>query len=207
MSKGVTVFGTNADDGDDDWYRFHVESDGLMTLHFNRIGGVGSTDIAVFRSFPPTAETSIWSLTANPVGQRQSFSTGVGLGDYFILVDSQGEDPDAKYEISVTTNEIPENFHWDRESNDPPALAQLLIPGASSIEVSGSGNRLDDVDWYRLQVSEPGTGVPAFMELDFVRPRGIGRTEVSVYAAFPHDLEFARQIYKRRMKEKNCWYA
>ena len=24
---------------------------------------------------------------------------------------------------------------------------------------------------------------------------------------FPQDLEFARQIYSRRMKEKNCWYA
>jgi 2-C-methyl-D-erythritol 4-phosphate cytidylyltransferase len=24
---------------------------------------------------------------------------------------------------------------------------------------------------------------------------------------FPQDLEFARQIYLRRMKEKNCWYA
>ncbi|MFC1716561.1 choice-of-anchor X domain-containing protein, partial [Candidatus Poribacteria bacterium] len=53
ISRGVTVFGTNANDGDDDWYRFHVESGGLMTLYFSRIGGIGSTNITIFNSFPP----------------------------------------------------------------------------------------------------------------------------------------------------------
>ena len=204
ISKGMTVFGTNMDDGDDDWYRFHVEHNGLITLHFNRIGGVGTTEITVFRSFPPTSDAVIGVLTASPMGQRQSFSTGAGLGDYFLLVDSEGEDTDARYEISVTTNELPEGIRWDRENNDLPALAQLSILKTENLiggqdvrapgwmEVSGSGNKPDDVDWYRLQVSGLEVDAPASMSLDFVRPRGIGSTEISVYAAFPYDLESSR---------------
>lgn len=29
----------------------------------------------------------------------------------------------------------------------------------------------------------------------------------NIKITFPQDLEFARQIYLKRMKEKNCWYA
>ena len=29
----------------------------------------------------------------------------------------------------------------------------------------------------------------------------------NIKITFPQDLEFARQIYKRRMKEKHCWYV
>jgi hypothetical protein len=187
ISKGMTIFGTNAEDGDDDWYRFHVESEGLMTLHFNRAGGTGSTNITIFRSFPPTQETQIGSFAAEPTRQRQSFSTGVGLGDYLVLVDSQGENPEARYEISVTTVEMPESVRWDTENNDLPRMTQLLAMDdlSSGIEVSGFGNDQGDVDWYRLQISGIETGDLAFMNLDFVRPQGAGSTEMSIYASFP----------------------
>lgn len=189
ISKGMTITGTNTDDGDDDWFRFHVESDGLMTLNFSRVQGVGSTEMTVYRAFPPTVETSIGTLNANPMSQHQNLSTGVGLGDYFILVDSQGEDADAEYEISVTTAEIPEGFQWDREDNNLPVLAEILAQDnlELGVEVSGFGNRDSDVDWYRWRIA--GT---AFMELDFTRPRGIGITEISIYASFPHDLQSSK---------------
>ena len=187
ISKGMTIFGTNEEDGDDDWYRFHVELDGLMTLYFNRAGGTGSTNVTIFRSFPPTQETQIGSFAAVPTRQRQSFSTGVGLGDYLVLVDSGGENPEAQYEISVSTVEMPESVRWDTENNDLPRMAQLLVLDdlSSSIEVSGIGNDQGDVDWYRLQISGIKTGDLAFVNLDFVRPQGAGSTEMSIYASFP----------------------
>jgi hypothetical protein len=193
IPRGMTVFGTNESDDDQDWYRFHVELDGFISLHFNRMGGKGATEVTVYRSFPPTQNNTMGSFSVDVLSQRRSFFTGVELGDYFVLVDSQGEDPQSRYEISVTTGEIPDGVYWDAESNDLATIAQLIgrwdlsvdSRERLSVEASGFGNRDGDVDWYRVQTFGIEEGASAFMNIDFVRPHGAGSTQMSVYSGLP----------------------
>jgi len=205
IPKGMTIAGANKVDGvsgasapenDNDWYKFHVESGPvLMTLHFDRIRGNGTTNVTVFKSLPPTPETALCSVKVDPLNSHSSVSTGVDLGDYFIIVDLQGEDSDAKYELSVTADELSQSqtgdiVQWDKEINDFPLLAQLagrwsLDKDFRSVEVSGSGNRDGDVDWYKLQITGLKPDVTTFMRIDFVRPRATGSTEVSLYGSLP----------------------
>jgi hypothetical protein len=198
ISKGVTIVGANTDDNDNDWYRFHVETSetngAIMTLHFDRIQAKGTTNVAVFKG----QDVNLSSVTVDTLNNRAYAIAGVDFGDYYVLVDTQGESPDAKYELSVTVDELPQNLNgdiiqWDKESNDLPILEQLagqwdlgVLNGYNhTYEASGLGNNAGDVDWYRIQVSGLKTDAIAFMKIDFIRPRASTPTEISLYASLP----------------------
>jgi len=198
ISKGTTIVGANIDDSDSDWYRFHVEPVGpngaIMAMNFDRIQAKGTTSVTVFKG----QDVTLSSVTVDPLNRYASVITGVDFGDYYVLVDSQGESPDAKYELSVTVDEVPQDINgdivqWDKENNDLPILSQLAgqwdlstLNGVNrTYEVSGSGNKVGDVDWYRLQVAGLKTDVTAFMKIDFIRPRSLSPTEISLYASLP----------------------
>lgn len=133
IAKGMTIIGTNLDDNDMDWFKFHVESinPALMTLNFDRINGKGMTTVTVFRSLPPTPESAISSISVDSLGNFATASTGAEFGDYYILVSSKGESPDARYELSITADELSQSqkgdiVQWDKENNDLPLLSQLI---------------------------------------------------------------------------------
>jgi hypothetical protein len=197
IAKGMTITGTSLDDNDADWFKFHVESTNpaLMTLYFDKINGKGTTAVTVFRSLPPTQESALFSISVDTINRLSSISTGVEFGDYYVLVSSKGESPDTKYELSITADDLSQSqkgdiVQWDKENNDLPLLSQLIGRwnlGESNrpIEVTGFGNKDNDVDWYKLQITGIKPGMTAFMKVDFVRPRAGGSTDVSVYASLP----------------------
>ncbi|MGQ9608758.1 MAG: choice-of-anchor X domain-containing protein [bacterium] len=200
ISYGMTIIGTNFDDTDEDWYKFHVSSlkPALMTLHMDKAKGSGNTYVTVFKSLPPIQESIIADFVIKPLElQNQGkigFSAGVSFGDYFIRIYSQGENPNAKYEFSYVVDELPEGIiRWDTEYNDTPSSAQTIdrwninkeIEKIPSAEISGFANREDDIDWYKLQILDVKPDLTAFMKLEFIRHRAIGTTEVSIYSSFP----------------------
>ncbi|MBM3211587.1 hypothetical protein FJZ33_05165, partial [Candidatus Poribacteria bacterium] len=109
ISKGMTIFGKSTDDDDKDWYKFHVESSSLITVYFNRYrqiaGSSGTTTLSIYNNFQNVENRIGMFQITKATGQRGSFSVGAELGDYFILVDPQGESPESQYEISVSTSE------------------------------------------------------------------------------------------------------
>ncbi|MGB9595370.1 MAG: choice-of-anchor X domain-containing protein, partial [Candidatus Poribacteria bacterium] len=200
IAKGMTIVGTSLDNDDTDWYKFHVDSTSpaLMTFSFDKGRGKGITQATVFKSPPSSQEAVLCSITVDSVNSFASFSTGIELGDYYIMVKSEGELPDTKYELTVTIEELSQSqngsiVHWDKENNDLPLLSQIVgkwnfgtqDESNRPIEISGFGNKENDIDWYKIQITGVKPNVTTFLKIDFIRPKAIGSTNISVYASLP----------------------
>ncbi len=200
IAKGMTIVGTNLDDNDVDWYKFHVDNipNALMTFSFDKVRGKGKTSATVFRSLPPTQEAILCSIITDPVNSFSSISTGIELGDYYIMVKSEGESPDNRYELSINIEELSQsqkgNFvHWDKENNDLPLLSQIVgkwnFSGQGEInrpiEISGLGNKENDNDWYKIQITGVKPDITTFLKIDFTRPKATGLTDISIYSSLP----------------------
>lgn len=200
IAKAMTITGTSSANDDTDWYKFHVESlsPALMTISLDKSRGKGTTKATVFRSLPPTQEAVLCSLTVDSVNSFMSISTGIELGDYYIMVKSEGELPDTKYELTITADELSQSqkgnlVYWDKENTDLPLLSQIVGKWDFSkqsesnrpIEISGFGNKENDVDWYRVQITGIKPDITTFLKIDFVRLKASGSTDVSIYASLP----------------------
>ncbi len=162
--------GTNIDGYDDeDWYRFTLPSDGMVTIDLEHQFIAGTDDIAVLNLYSYDADLGFDEkedrIAAWPVPENsETFTTpeiGLPAGSYLVRL-SLTENMTDPYQISVNYQQ---SEYWEKEKNDESETANELTVGDEVKEYKGALVDFDnsdsnewsvDRDWYKCVIPKDG---------------------------------------------------
>ncbi|MCH8293368.1 T9SS type A sorting domain-containing protein, partial [Candidatus Poribacteria bacterium] len=193
LTQNAIVRGVNTLDSDEDWYRIEFtpplidESMPLqIDLHFERPAGIGQTTISVFDIDLPQ-ENAVLSQVRGDATTRQRAQLSLGVNKrtngFLVRVQSERENPGAGYELSLAVMRRDKRSLLEIERNDFTNTPTAL-PLTEAIELIGRHDHLNDVDWYRLDLTSVET-----------RLLSISFSSAMHLANFSESLETSLQIF------------
>ncbi len=132
---------------DHDWYRFEVNSQGLLNLHLNNPSNL---DMA-FRLFSPDArDLTGWRVSPSIGGLFEAQLDLKGPGIYYLEFADSGDNANAPESYNFTLNFLP------GDNLEPSNSFGQAVPLSATQITEASINPHQDHDWYRFTVDRQG---------------------------------------------------
>ncbi|GIX05739.1 MAG: hypothetical protein KatS3mg115_0142 [Candidatus Poribacteria bacterium] len=176
IAPTVPVRGSLRDSADLDRFRLELLSEGILTVILERQapGTAHAEVVPVLGSATgePITRTTVIGLERS----LNAVSVGLSAGTYLLQVTGD----QGPYQLTVRLSPNHPRFSLEVEPNDRSIEATPF--GEGTVELSGSGNRPDDRDWFRLPARDPS----AAWELVLLQPLASGSSAVTVWTELPN---------------------
>lgn len=151
--------GGQYDGSADDWYSFTIATQQIVRTNLYCENKIVSPELTLF-----AADGTTEIDTDTTYGDVRKLANLLMPGTYYLRVEETSSTTNGNYELAMTAQDFTPGSYYETEDNDDFGTADAL-PGLpftysqvnGSLGAGGGYYDGDDVDWYSLNVTSPGT--------------------------------------------------